>query len=209
MAQTGDSIASANIGHLFGVDGTDERSLTRAFLEGRSYLPEYEVFYRKFVPGYEKTELAWSGALMGVRETRRITGDYVMSYEDYLNRRQFEDQVGCYCYEIDIHPETDSKEDFEKSMKIYEKSKYNKGEFYGIPYGSLKVRGLENLLVAGRCVSSDKMVQSSIRPMAGCYIKGQAAGKAAALAADIEGDIRGVDIKMLQDSLKEIGAFLG
>lgn len=209
MARTGYSLASANMGHSYNIDGTDERSITRGFIESRKYLPEFEKFYRKYVKGYEKVELASSGALMGIRESRRILGEYVMTKQDYLDRRQFEDQIGCYAYGVDIHPESGSKEDYEKSVQFYNSCVYEPGEHYGIPYRSLTVKGFDNLLVAGRCISADKTMQSSIRPMAGCYITGQAAGMAAAISSKSATGTRDISIKELQDSLIKIGAFIG
>jgi len=86
--------------------------------------------------------------------------------------------------------------------------RYKRGESYGIPYRVLTPQGLSNVLVAGRCVSSDRAIQGSIRVMPGCYITGQAAGMAAVLAIDGKTDTRGISVGDLQAGLKAIGAYL-
>ncbi|AQQ71765.1 putative FAD-binding dehydrogenase [Limihaloglobus sulfuriphilus] len=208
MAQTGKNLGSANIGHVFDLNAADADSLTRGFITGRKYLKEYEVFYNKYVKGYENAELAASGSLMGVRESRRIRGEYVLNIHDYISRRSFDDQIGCYCYEIDIHPGSAAKEEFEKFQNRFHTSRYQPGEHYGIPYRSLRAKGLENLLVAGRCISTDQKMQSSIRTMPGCFITGQAAGAAAAIAAKQNCRLSQININDLQNKLTDIGAFI-
>ena len=86
--------------------------------------------------------------------------------------------------------------------------KYKKGESYGIPYRILTPKGIDNLLVAGRCVSSDHLVHGPIRVMPACYIMGQAAGLAAHQAAETNVSVHDIDVKKLQKSLLKIGAFL-
>ncbi|MGN0848983.1 MAG: FAD-dependent oxidoreductase, partial [Victivallaceae bacterium] len=95
----------------------------------------------------------------------------------------------------------------EKFQKLYS-IHYAPGESYGIPYRSLVVKSFDNMLVAGRCVSSDQYMQASVRTMPGCYILGQAAGLAAALAVAKNGMVRDIDVKELQRGLKKMGAFL-
>ena len=101
--QVGEQIGGGNVGHLFGVDGTHESSLTRALLWGRKVLSEYEVYYKKYLKGFEEMALVSTGALPGLRETRRILGDYVLSREDFIQRAVFEDEIGRYNYPVDIH----------------------------------------------------------------------------------------------------------
>ena len=96
----------------------------------------------------------------------------------------------------------------EKFKKEITTLRLGKGESYGIPYRTLTPKGLNNVLVAGRCVSTDRNLQASIRVMPGCYITGQAAGMATALMIESDTDSRGIDIRELQNRLKAIGAFL-
>jgi len=197
-----------NIGHAFGVDGTDERSITEALLRERKKLLEYEQYYKKYNTGFENMELAATGALLGIRETRRITGDYVMTFEDYKKRASFADEIGRYNNEVDIHASTADHEEQERMKKLLGSTGYKEGESYGIPYRVLTPRNIENVLVAGRCISTDRYVHGSIRVMPGCFITGQAAGAAAALAAERQTSTRGIDVKELQQRLKDMGAFL-
>lgn len=205
-----DGYATANIGHVFNLDGTDERSLTKGYVRGRESMVEYERYFREYLKlGMENIRLVETAAMMGVRETRRIAGDYELSLDDYVKRAVFPDEIGRYAYPIDIHPSTADKAAYEKHLDEFHRLyRYKDGESYGIPYRILCAKGVSNLLVAGRCVSTDQMVQSSIRVMPACYLTGQAAGFAAAMAADGLCDIHAVDVKSLQKKLKDFGAYL-
>ncbi len=208
MWRVGNTLGGGNIGHTFGVDSTDEVSLTKALIWGRKSLVEYEKYYKEYLDGYENMELVATGSLLGIRESRRIIGDYVMVLDDFLNRADFDDEIGRYSYPVDIHASDPSKESFSKFEKEHKSYRYKKGENYGIPYRILTPAGLDNVLVSGRCVSCDRYIQSSIRVMPGCYITGQAAGMAAAIAAEQNTHIRGFDVRELQRRLKKMGAFL-
>ena len=209
MWPVGNHVTGGNIGHAFGVDSTDERSLTEFYVSMRAMIPEFESFYQKYVPGYENVELAATGSMMGIRESRRILGDYVLNVEDFKSRAVFEDEIGRYCYPVDIHP---SKPDptayaaFEKEFRST--LRYEKGESYGVPYRTLTPRGMDNLLVSGRCVSTDRQMQGSLRVMPGCYITGQAVGMAAVIAIERETDTRGFPVDELLTRLRGMGAFL-
>jgi ribulose 1,5-bisphosphate synthetase/thiazole synthase len=208
MWRVGENVGGGNIGHTFGVDGTDERSLTAALLWGRKSLKEYEHYYKTYLDGFESMRLVATGSLMGLRETRRIMGDYILSLQDFKDRATFEDEIGRYNYPVDIHPATPSPEDYDQFRAEFESLRYQEGESYGIPYRILTPKGLDNVLVAGRCVSSDRFMQGSIRVMPGCYITGQAAGAAAALAVAANISVHDVDIPSLRATLRELGAYL-
>jgi len=209
MHHLGEGVCGGNIGHAFGVDGTDERSLTDALVWGRKSMTEYARYYREYLKGFEKARLVQTGSLLGIRETRRIIGDYVLSIDDYKKRAVFSDEIGRYAYPIDIHPTTTDKAAYEQHRKEFDQTfRYAPGESYGIPYRTLTPRGYDNLLVAGRCVSTDHWVHGSLRVMPGCFITGQAAGIAAALATDRSQSVHGIDVKDLQQRLKAFGAYL-
>jgi ribulose 1,5-bisphosphate synthetase/thiazole synthase len=208
MFWVGKHTGGGNIGHTFGVDGTDETSLTQALLWGRKVLPEYEVYYKKYFKGFENMTLVSTGAVMGLRETRRIFGDYVLCREDFIQRAVFEDEIGRYNYPVDIHAAKPDKTLYAQFEDEFARLRYQEGESYGIPYRILTPRGLDNLLVAGRCVSTDRYLQGSIRVMPGCYITGQAAGMAAALAVEHNTTTRGFAVKELQQRLLSMGAYL-
>ncbi len=207
--RTGRRLGTGNLVHTFGVDATDEKSLTKALLWGRRGMLEYKRYYETYFKGYESMELATTGSLLGVRETRRLTGDYVLNVEDFERQAVFADEIGRYCYPVDIHPHKPDEKlysSFEDEFRV--RLRYKKGESYGVPYRILTPKGLDNVLAAGRCVSCDRYIQGSLRVMAGCYITGQAAGVAAALAARHGVATREVSVKELQGLLKQMGAYL-
>ena len=203
---TGTTLGGGNMGHIFGLDPLSEESLTAGMVEGRKQAVEFQRFYREYVPGHEATELTFTSSLMGVRASRRAVGDYILTMEDYLARAKFPDEIGRYSYPIDIHPASPEQADQEEFKRLIDGLHYGQGESYGIPYRVLIAKSFDNVLCAGRCVSTDRYMQASIRTMPGCYILGQAAGSAAALAKD--GDLRGVDIAELKAALHKLGAWL-
>ncbi|OGV56913.1 MAG: hypothetical protein A2X49_02075 [Lentisphaerae bacterium GWF2_52_8] len=208
FARIGVHDGGGNLGHVFGVDGTDETSITKALCSGRKQLAEYERFYKTYLKGYEKMELLASAALLGVRETRRITTSYILTAEDFKDRASFEDEIGRYSYPVDLHSAKPDLDDFKKYESMFSKMRYGKGESYGIPYRVLTPAQLDNVLVAGRCVGADRIMQSSIRVMPACFITGQAAGVAAALAAESKSSIHALPVREIQGRLKSLGAFL-
>ena len=208
MLPIGPHTGGGNIGHAFGVDGTDERSLTRALVEQRRRLLDYERFYKEYLTGFEQMELVYTGALMGIRETRRILGDYVLDVEDFKKQSVFDDEIGRFCYPVDVHPTTPDTADHAKFEEEFQRLRYGPGENYGIPYRVLTPRGLDNILVAGRCVSADRSIQGSLRVMPGCLITGQAAGMAASLMSKEGKRSRDISITALQSRLRAMGAYL-
>lgn len=205
-----ETTAMGNLGHVFGVDGTDEASLTRGFVEARRLYPEYTRYYHEYIPGFEKAELVASGALMGIRESRRILGDYVLNLEDFKARAHFDDEIGRFSYPVDFHSPTADEAAAKRMNEMFRALRYKSGENYGIPYRTLLPRDVDNLLVAGRCISSDRYIQASVRVMPGCYITGQAAGMAAALSAQCHGGTpRDLPAATLRDALRtRLGAYL-
>ncbi len=199
-------VGGGNVGHCFHVDDINERSITEAMLYGRKSMTEYEKYYRDFLIGFENTTLLQTANVLGVRESRRIIGDIVMNYEHFLARQVFEDEIGRYSYPIDIHPETADHKGAAAFTQNVSKQ-YDVGESYGISYRALTPKKLENVLVAGRCISADRSMQASMRVIPCCYITGQAAGIAAALATN-GGDVHNIDVTALQEKLVEFGAYL-
>jgi len=207
LCRYAEHLAGGNISHVFDVDGTDEVSLTRGLIENRRKLRDYEAFYRKYIDGFDNARIADSGSLLGVRESRRITGDYVLNYEDYLARRTFDDEIGRYNFPVDIHPAAPGRAGLEAHKKFHHANFMGKGESYGIPYRILLPLKVQNLLTCGRCVSTDRNVFASLRVIPGAWITGQAAGAAAALALKNSDTPRSVDPGELRSVLKKQGAF--
>lgn len=200
MFPTGNSTAGGNFGHVFNLrtDNTDSRNA--GWLDSRKRLNEFKYFYNHYVPGFQRAEMLTSAALMGVRECRRITGEYMLTLDDFKNKARFEDEIGVFAYSVDIHPLDDSKAEFERFQReFYGNLRYQRGECYGVPYRVLIPGKLKNVLTAGRCVSTDQPMAASIRVMPGCYLTGYAAGTAAALAPS--GDVRKVDAANIRQTM--------
>ncbi len=208
MFRVGERTGGGNIGHTFGLDSTDERSITEALLHARKSLLEYERYYKEYLKGFEQMELVSTGSHLGARESRRIVGDYVLNLDDFKSRAVFADEIGRYNYAVDIHAAKPDVASYQQYAKDFRSLRYGKGESYGVPYRSLVPQKLSNVLVAGRCISTDRYMQSSIRVMPGCFITGQAIGVAAAIAASGGGDARAVAVAELQRRLKAMGAYL-
>lgn len=206
--QRPDKLYGGNVGHLFDIDPTDERSLTDAMIWGRYSLTEYENYFKKYFVGYDNMKLCTTASVPGIRESRRVVCDYTLTVDDFIARANFEDEIGRYCYPVDVHVKATSKENYDAFEKEYNTTlRYAKGESYGIPYRSLVAKSFDNLLVAGRCMGVDKKMQASIRVMPGCFIAGQAAGVAAALAS-ASAETRNVKYDELASSLLKLGAYL-
>ena len=200
-------VGGGNVGHAFGVDDRDARSMTEATVSARRTMSEYERFYRGYVPGCERATLLRTADYIGIRESRRIRCEYELCADDFRRTEPFYDEIGRYSYPIDIHPMTADAEgmkNFYKSVSI----KHEDGETYGIPYRALVVRGFDNLLVAGRSISADRSMQASARVIPCCYITGQAAGVGAAIAVASGCAARDVDVRELQSRLKNLGAYI-
>lgn len=200
-------MASFNFGHIFGginpVNGAD---MTRAEMQSRKKLPELMRFIRTYVPGAEDAVLAFSGPNVGVRESRRICGRYRMTMEDYEKRADYQDSIAYYSYPVDMHG---AKAGDSKELELnYQQTRYRSGESYGIPYRCLVPESTKNLLAAGRSISCDRAMQASLRVMPACFAMGQAAGTAAAMAAQEGIGVAEVDTVRLRRTLKQQGAYL-
>ena len=193
-----------NIGHVFGVDGTDEKSITEGMIDGRKRMREYEYYYTHYLEGYENSRVIVTGDVLGIRETRRIVCEYMMKTDDYLATANFPDEIGRYCYPVDVHAHSiDAGDD---TGGLYARG-YEKGQSYGISYKALLPKKTTNLLVAGRCVGAERPVMGSLRVMPGCYITGMAAGMAAVCCKEQNCLPREIEISELQKKLKAAGAY--
>jgi len=181
------------------VDATDPEQLTAAELEGRRQCHEYFRFLREHVPGYEQAVLVSTSPAIGVRESRRILGEAVLTAEDVLGARSFPDQIArCGAPIEEHHAGADTR-------WVY----LEEGAAYGIPYRALLPREVDGLVVAGRCFSATHDAHASARSMATCMAMGQAAGTAAALAASAGTAPRSLDAAALRERLRGDGADVG
>ncbi len=209
MRKIGNVTANLNAGHIYDLDGLSIRSLTDGMIFGRKLAVEYMEFYRKYVPGCERIELAATSPVVGVRDTRRIIGEFELTIEDYRSARQFPDQVAVYNRPADVHSTNASKEEFERFMqKMHGDGKLPPGACVGIPYSILVPRGWENLWVAGRCHSSDTEVHGSIRAQSAAFMMGQAAAHAAMQSIATGEPACDLDTEQLVLSLRAAGSYL-
>jgi phytoene dehydrogenase-like protein len=192
-----------NCVHVHEIDGTDVGHLSRAAVEMRRKIWRNLELLRRHVPGCAAISLITSAAQMGVRESRRIQGDYTLTIDDVLDGRQFPDQIARYACFVDIHKIAPGRTD-----SAYVDRSLAPGQSYGIPYRSLLPQGVEGLLVAGRCFSATHEALASARMMPACMAMGQAAGTAAALAVDAGVPPRQVAIATLQARLAADGVVL-
>jgi glycine/D-amino acid oxidase-like deaminating enzyme len=181
-----------NCTRIHGVDGTNVRDLTRAEIEGREQVQELIRFFRKYVPGFERCTLVDTGAQVGVRETRRIVGEYTLTADDILCGTPFDDVVVFCAYPPDLHSPTNSGHTNVGQMTA---------NAYQIPYRAMVPQVIDGLLAAGRCISATHEALSAVRVMAQCFGMGQAAGTAAALAVGAGVLPRQVDVRTLQRTL--------
>jgi hypothetical protein len=182
------------------VDGTDPFHLTRAQVKGREITRRYVEFCRRYLPGFEDAYLVFTAPMVGVRESRRVRGEYYLTVEDVLGGRKFDDAVCRNNYPLDIH--RDREDDKLKIIKL------PPGEYHEVPYRCLVPLAVENLLVAGRCLSASFEAQSSVRIQSNCRAMGEAAAVAAAMSIRSGIPPRRVDGSALRGLLRAQGANL-
>jgi len=181
-------------------DGTNAADLTAAELEARRQVKQMVNFLTEKVPGFSKAYLSATGTQIGVRESRRILGEYVLTAEDVLGARKFADGIARGCYDIDIHNPSGTGTVIKRLPA---------GESYDIPYRCLCPRGFDNLLVAGRPISATHQAHSSVRVMPIAAAVGEAAGTAAAMCVAQGQTVTTVDIAQLRERLRQRGANIG
>lgn len=188
-----------NSTRLAGVDATDTKALSEALITLGSQVLQCERFCREKVPGFERATLTGVASRVGVRETRRIVGEYVLSTDDVIDGKKSLDGIAKGGHHVDVHG----------SGKDQMRIPITDGRSYDIPYGCLIPEKTTNVLVAGRAISSSREANGSARVMGQCMATGQAAGTAAALMVrDSIQDARNVSITELREVLKEQGAVL-
>jgi succinate dehydrogenase/fumarate reductase flavoprotein subunit len=189
-----------NTTRIQNVDGTNVDDLTRAEIEGRRQVTELMAFLRAKVPGFAHAELLDTAATIGVRESRRVVGEYTLTLDDLRTGREFDDVVALCGYPVDIHSPDSPDGRFEEDPTA---------NVYQIPFRCLVPERLDGVLVAGRCVSASHEALGAIRVMPPAFAMGQAAGTAAALAVAAGVAPRAVDVRALQDALRADDAYLG
>src|SRR3982075_3880915 len=182
------------------INGLDPDDLPRGEIDGRRQALNAYNFLRT-VPGFEKSYIVDLPPQLGIRETRRVVGGYMLSGEDVLGCARFEDSIGVNGWPMESHVAGDV---IFKFPPIPESRGFNE-----LPYRMLVPEGVDNLLVAGRCASMTHDGQSAARVSGACFAMGEAAGTAAALALSGNTRARDIDVGKLQNQLKQQGAFIG
>lgn len=196
---THDGILHFNATRVVNLNPTDIEDLTRAELMGREQVYELYSFLKENIEAFKNATLLSTGMQIGVRESRRIVGEHILTEEEIVAATKFEDGIAACNYDIDIHNPSG-----EGTSHYY----FKDGEYYTVPYRCLIPAGAKNILVAGRCISATHEAQASLRTMPTCATLGQAAGTALALAHTGEKAVGEIDIKELQRILVSEGAFL-
>lgn len=180
------------------IDATDTWQVTKAEVDARQQIMSAVEFLKKRIPGFENSNLVTTANMLGVRETRRIKGEYILTEEDVLSARKFDDVIARGGYNIDIHNPSDSRSTWKSIENAYD-----------IPYRCLISKEIKNIFTAGRCISATHEAAASSRVIPIAVALGQAAGTAAAISVKTESSSKDVDIKELQSCLREQGVNLG
>ena len=203
------NVGVMNAGHIYGADCLSPEGLTQATVAGRKMVKEYLDFYRKYVPGFEKAYVTNTCSYLGLRETRRIRGKYVTTFADKAAYRKFPDAIMRFDGGAvsDVHASSADKKAYEAYYKLFTAARetVREDDWAELPYRSLLPAKTGNLLLAGRCLSADREVQGQLRIMGYCFMMGQAAGTAAALAVSKAVSPENVDIEALQKQLLNDG----
>ena len=183
------------------VDGCNAEQMSRAEVLGREQIADFMQFLRTRVPGFETSYLLEIAPQLGIRETRRVLGEYQLSEDDVLMCRRFEDSIGVNAWMLEEHIAGDV-------LFKWPDAEVNKG-FNQLPYRMICPRGVDNLWVVGRCASMTHGGQSAARVSGACFVMGQAAGVAASLAFEEAKAQRDVNVQALQKRLLSQGVYLG
>ncbi len=176
----------------------DAFDLTKAEIEVREQVFELYFFLRDNFDFCKNATLSMTASAIGVRESRMIDGEYLLTGEDIINCRKFSDSIAAGNYSIDIHSPDGSGTIMHR---------FKQGEYYTIPYRCLLPKKISNLLVAGRCISFDHEAQAACRVMPICASLGQAAATAAVISAKGNKPLREIDVREIQNALREDKAF--
>ncbi len=198
----GPNTLSFNAGHVPNVDVTNPIEYSKGMIKGRETARQYHEALKEYLPeAFKDSFLVETAPSLGIRESRRIIGDYILNLDDYAERRIFNDEIGRSSYPIDVHGNANAAKPSGKYAH------YGVGESFGIPYRTLTPKGLKNVLVAGKAISADRMAQGSIRVMGVCLVTGEAAGTASSFALNNNNDVHSIDTNKLRDKLRSYGAY--
>ncbi len=188
-----------NTTRIVGRSALDGWSLTEAEIEGRRQVDQMVRFLKKYIKGFENAYLMKIAPQIGIRESRRVMGEYLLTADDVLAAKHFKDGIASSSYNIDIHNPTGTG-------TVHKR--LEPGTFYQIPYRCIIPKKIKNLLIASRCISADHAAHSSLRIMPVVWALGQAAGTASSLCIKNNNIPNDVNTNKLLKTLKDQGAFI-
>ena len=202
-------LGAMNAGHVFHLNSLNCRSLSDGMAKGRLQVQEYMRFFKTYFKEFSDISLVYTATLMGVRDSRRIKGEYWLTVDDYHAKRHFPDQIATNAQRIDYHVRDASSEEYKRFSSVwFAGNPFQPGEYYGVPYGTLVPKGAQNLWVAGRTLSCDTYVYAAMRGQLLCMLYGQAAGTAAAQAVATGQTANTINTRMLIESLRKQNCIL-
>ena len=188
-----------NTTRICDVDGTDGRSVSHGMMRGRSEVHKLLMLMKRHFPGFENARIKLVAPVLGVRETRRIVGDFVMTVEDLVEGRDFEDTIGFSGYGWDL---PDPRKPSHQPLHGLER----KRNYTPIPFRVMVPRPLKNIICPGRAISVERHVLGPLREQGACYAMGHAAGVAAAMVAKNGGSFAEIDTEALREELRQENA---
>ncbi len=195
----GDGILHFNTTRIVKLNPTDPFDVSKAEFEARKQIYEIVKFLKSVSQAFKNSTIISIASDIGIRESRKLCGEHILSGEDLINCTKFEDGIALGCYDLDIH----NPEGSGTSHHFFAP-----GEYYSIPYRSLLPKEYDNLLVAGRCLSATHEAQAAVRIMPICTCMGEAAGTAVSIAKNTGTNTHTIDTQLLRKTLKQNGAIL-
>ncbi|HBG28232.1 MAG: hypothetical protein A2Y10_12885 [Planctomycetes bacterium GWF2_41_51] len=212
-----DGVMMINGQSQINVDGTNAAEITKAMIDGRKYAAEYLEVLKRYIPGYKNAALRYVASSLGVRETRRIKAEYMLTTEDIVNGVEFDDVVALSGYHFDLGKPVKQADGswllvqpLHKNVNAGQSQPLQKAAkgYIEIPYRCLIPKGSVNLLVAGRCVGVEGQALGPIRVMAPCFAMGEAVGTAAAMSINENCSVQKISITALKEKLTSQGAIV-
>lgn len=191
--------AFVNMSRIIKLRGTDGKDLTEAEVIAHAQIDEIVAFLHKYINGFEDCYIIQTASTIGVRESRRFKCKYMLSMDDVLNGRGFSDGVAACAFPVDIHDPNGSELCWVRTTK---------NSFYTIPFATMQLNGLDNLIVTGRCIGASHQAMASSRVSPTAMALGEAAGTAAGIAIRQGITFTDVDVQELRDMLRKHGAIV-
>jgi hypothetical protein len=190
-----------NTNRMIGIDALDERTVTKGVIDARKENFKLFDIMKNHFPGFKNARIRGIAPVLGIRESRRIVGEYVLTVDDLINGNSFDDAIAYSLYGWDLP-------DPRKPSHQPDHGKKRKSSYTPIPYRCLIPKGIDNLIVAGRCISVERPVLGPIRVMAPCIAMGEAAGYATGLALGNGISYKNVDTAALREKILQKGGML-